>query len=286
MTPLGLGRQLRLRDGQRACHRLCSSGHQLTLAAPNVVQVAELFLVRTLHQGTAMTRIASLLLLVGCASEPIEATPCEQASTTLERCTGEVPEGFRDACDATPDQVATAILAETDADRCPDLGRADIGRTTFIGACVASIHAAYWVVWARSPSSQPLSRELADQLRPWVGDLVDTARVSWNSGLLTHWRVFGHDVVLEEDIAAQTFGNEIFVNETSMSASRKASLIGHELGHVGQYRKYGGVTGFAREYCSSFYDTNFSYRDNALEVEAYDLQGRIELCLDDGSDCL
>ena len=25
---------------------------------------------------------------------------------------------------------------------------------------------------------------------------------------------------------------------------------------------------------------------NALEVEAYDLQGRIELCLDDGSDCL
>jgi hypothetical protein len=233
-----------------------------------------------------MLRTLSLVLLVGCASESLQTTPCDEASATLEHCTGQVPDGFREACAADPETVASTVLAETDAASCTGDGRADgVKQTVFVGACSALVNAAYWVVWARSPSSKPLSNELKTKLRPWFGELVDTARVSWGSDLLARWRVFGRDIILDEDTAAQTFGHEIFVHDAAGTDDATVSIIGHELGHVAQYKRLGGVSGFAREYCEAFYEANFSYRNNALEVEAYDTQGRIETCLAYGSDC-
>lgn len=228
----------------------------------------------------------ALLFSIGCAMDTSEPSLCDQASETLERCTGSVPDGFRDACAANPDTVASGVLAEADAESCVSSGKADgLVESEFVGSCAALVNAAYWVVWARSPKSEPLSSELREQLRPWYGNLVDTIRVSWNSDLLTHWRVLGHDVVLDEDLAAQTFGNEIFVRLVPENDLEMAVLIGHELQHGAQYRAFGGVTGFARKYCAAFYDANFSYQDNPLEVEAYDRQDQIRSCLDYGSDC-
>lgn len=227
-----------------------------------------------------------LLFVIGCAAEPIGPSPCEQATSTLERCTGAVPEGFAEACARSPDEISAGVLAEADGETCGNLGKADgLAEDLFVDGCSALVNAAYWVVWARSPASQPLSPAMRAKLRPWFGDLVDTVKVSWNSGLLTHWRVFGRDIVFDDDTLAQTFGNEIFVRELVGTENQQIALIGHELGHVRQYRKYGGVIGFARQYCTAFYESNYSYRNNALEVQAYDLQHQIAKCLDYGQGC-
>ena len=226
-----------------------------------------------------------MVFTIGCATEP-ESSLCEQATVSLESCTGQVPDDFREACDADPEKVAGAVLAEVDAETCVGAEHADgLAKSEFVGACSALVNAAYWVVWLRSPSSQPLSPALREKLRPWYGDLVDSVRISWNSGLLSQWRVFGHDLILDEDTRAQTFGNEIFVREAPGDDNKVAALVGHELQHGMQYREHGGVTGFARAYCSAFYDSSFSYRRNALEVEAYSAQYRIKACHEYGRDC-
>jgi hypothetical protein len=226
-----------------------------------------------------------LLAIVGCA-QPVEtASLCEEAAATLEHCAGEVPDGFAEGCSANPDAVAGTVLSETNIETCPDPAKSDIGEQGFVDLCSIAINTAYWIIWARSPSSQPLPKAYRDRLRPWAGDIVDTARISWRSGLLTRWRVLGHDVVLEDDTLAQTFDNEIFIREAPRGDNRQLALIGHELVHARQYRQAGGVVGFARNYCSAFYKANFSYRQNALEVAAYDEQYRIKSCLDTGTSC-
>jgi len=222
----------------------------------------------------------AMVLATGCAGEPATSL-CEHASATLERCAGQVPPGFREACDADPETVASSVLAEADADTCPDAAKSDsIGEYAFVDACVAVVNATYWVVWARSPSSKPMPPELRDQLRPWFGDLVDTTRVSWNAQLLGRWRVLGHDLVFDDDTIAQTFGNEIYIRESPTFDNRQIALIGHELTHTTQYREHGGIIEFAREYCEAFYDASFSYRHNELEIEAYSQQGEIKTSLD------
>ncbi len=230
--------------------------------------------------------LTALLFAFGCAA-PLEMSLCDQASETLERCTGTVPDGFREACDANPETVANGVLAEADGESCQNLdGKADgLVETEFIGGCAALVNAAYWVVWAKSPASEPLSKELRDELRPWFGNLVDSIRISWNSGLLTHWRVMGHDVIFDQNLLAQTFGNEIFIREEPNNNIERIALIGHELQHGAQYRAAGSVTGFARKYCKAFYDSNFSYSDNALELEAFEREDKIASCLEYGLGC-
>lgn len=233
-------------------------------------------------------RLLSIALLVGCATEPpSSSSPCDQAAETLERCAGQLPAGFREACDADPEQVASSILAEASADACPDAARSDsITEHAFVDACAAVVNATYWIVWARSPSSQPMSLALRDELRPWFGDLVDTTRVSYDAQLIGRWRVFGHDLIFDDDTIAQTFGNEIFLREPRRDDHAQIALVGHELAHARQYREHGGSVGtFARAYCEAFHDAKFSYRNNALEIEAYDEQDAIKACLDNGQGC-
>jgi hypothetical protein len=234
-----------------------------------------------------MMRALFVMFAIGCAAEPLPtSSPCEEASTTLSRCTGSIPEGFADACAANPDEVASAVLAEADGESCDPNGKADgLAKAAFVDGCSALINAASWVIWARSPSAVPLSAKQKASLRPWFGNLVDTARISWNSNLLTRWRVFGRDIVFDEDTTAQTFGDSIYINQAAADDTSTLVLIGHELRHVSQYRKYGGTAGFARQYCTSFYDASYSYRNNPLEVEAFDGQYKIQRCLTSHQGC-
>jgi hypothetical protein len=221
----------------------------------------------------------SLIFAIGCASEPATSI-CEEAAATLERCAGQVPSGFLAACEADPETVAPTVLSQANVNSCPDAAKSDsILKDAFEDACVAVVNATYWVVWARSPASKPMPTALRDQLRPWFGDLVDTTKVSWNAELIGRWRVLGRDVVLDDDTIAQTFDDEIYIRESMKLDDRQIALIGHELEHANQYREHGGVLEFARGYCGAFYDSEFSYRNNALEVEAYDQQGDIYACL-------
>ncbi len=69
------------------------------------------------------------------------------------------------------------------------------------------------------------------------------------------------------DVGAQTFGTQMFIASPSESAA--LSTIAHELTHMEQAERFGGTQAFYRAYCRGFYRSNFSYRNNELEVEAY-----------------
>jgi hypothetical protein len=45
-----------------------------------------------------------------------------------------------------------------------------------------------------------------------------------------------------------------------------------------QAQRLGGLIGFTGEYCRGFYESGFSYDDNALEVEARARAARIMHC--------
>ena len=239
-----------------------------------------------MQESAAMLRTLPLVLAIGCASESLETTPCDEASDTLEQCTGQVPDGFREACAADPETVASTVLAEADAPSCVADGKADgLDKTVFVGGCSALVNAAFWVVWARSPAGEPLSPELKRQLRPWYGDLVDVVRVSWNSPFVTDWHVFGRDLSFDKHLAGQTFGDTNYVRDAASDDLATFLLMGHELRHVVQYRERGGIAGFARAYCTAFYDASYSYTNNQLEVEARAAALEIKTCLALGSGC-
>jgi hypothetical protein len=239
---------------------------------------------RIARAGRVVVRMAVLAvaILVGCAAEPA-IDSCEQASAALAACTGEVPEGFREACLADPDRIASEILGSVEPDSCQtvDDGKADsIGERAFVAACVPAINAAYLTTWARSPWAKPLPRELRDRLRPFHGDLVDRVKVSFGATMLNRWKLFGREFVFGLRFSAQTYGNEIFFRHAYKPGDAyQIETIGHELAHAQQAERLGGFPAFAAEYCAAYYRARYSYDDNALEVEAYATEDSIRACI-------
>jgi hypothetical protein len=226
-------------------------------------------------------RLAVLgVALVACAAEPPDT--CEQAASSLEVCTGAVPEGFREACLADP-AVAPEILETIDPAACetePDPKGDAVGLAAFVGACVPAVNAAYLTTWARSPWAKPLPSGLRDRLRPFYGDLVDRVKVSFEAQLLNRWRLFGREFRFGMAFSAQTFGNEIYFRHAYKPGDAyQIEVIGHELAHAAQAERLGGFTAFAVAYCTAYYNASWSYDDNAMEVEAVGLEGAIRACI-------
>jgi len=71
-------------------------------------------------------------------------------------------------------------------------------------------------------------------------------------------------------VEAMTFGYTIFFKHSDYQKSRKGlKYLMHELVHVDQVRRKGGEIAFAQAYGRGFLAAG-NYRDNPLEVEAYE----------------
>jgi hypothetical protein len=124
---------------------------------------------------------------------------------------------------------------------------------------------------------------LRDRLRPYYGDLVDRVKVSFGARLLNRWKLFGREFRFGMAFSAQTFGDEIFfAHEYKPGDAYQIEVIGHELAHAQQAERAGGFTQFAAAYCAAYYHANWSYDDNAMEVEAVGFEDRIRNCIRNG----
>jgi hypothetical protein len=81
------------------------------------------------------------------------------------------------------------------------------------------------------------------------------------------------------DIAAQTFGTHIFVEDANTGDREQLVTLAHELVHVRQAQRAGSLGAFARDYCKAFWTSDFSYDRNALEVEAKSIEGDVRAAL-------
>lgn len=71
-------------------------------------------------------------------------------------------------------------------------------------------------------------------------------------------------------VAAMTFGYTIYFDDSDVQKTHAGlRLLMHELVHVDQVRRLGGESAFACAYGKGYLSAG-SYRQNALEVEAYD----------------
>lgn len=239
-----------------------------------------------------MVKLASVLALSGtllsCATDG--RSRCQQAADALSECTGSVPEGFVEACEADTDADTAAFtdsLLEASCDGNAAIGGKEDGHgeALFVTACSALVGAAYVSNRVRSPTPVALTRALKDALRPEFGALVDDIRVSWNAKLVDEWDIGSLRVVLGFDVGAQTFGNTIFMSHAYDATNPRLRIVtlAHELTHARQAQQRGGVLGFARAYCRAFWDASYSYRENALEQEAYALANGMAKCLRSGA---
>jgi hypothetical protein len=77
-----------------------------------------------------------------------------------------------------------------------------------------------------------------------------------------------------DKVAAMTFGYRIYFNRSDIQKTRSGlKLLMHELVHVDQVRRKGGEIPFACDYGKGYLRAG-SYRQNPMEVEAYDFVAR------------
>lgn len=105
-------------------------------------------------------------------------------------------------------------------------------------------------------------------LRVHFGDLVDEVRVVWGAQPLNRW---GDLHLGGTDAGAQTYGEVIYVNFNPHAVSdyQRLSTLAHELVHVQQVRRFGGMRGFGYHYFRDWAKDGFSYDRIDLEEEAY-----------------
>lgn len=83
-------------------------------------------------------------------------------------------------------------------------------------------------------------------------------------------------------VDGMTFGYDIYFKGSDLQKSRKGlRLLMHELVHVDQVRRLGGELAFACKYGEEYVKAG-NYRDNRLEVEAYDFVAKHGASLPDG----
>ena len=211
---------------------------------------------------------------------------CYAAADQLEQCTGEVPEGFVEACMYAPDEEsieAIRDLASADCDDIDPSGKADrLFAGAFARVCEPAVISAYLVTRHRNPPGRSLSASQRRALRPFFGSFVDQARIHFDASLVTQWRVLGMDIQVN-NTTAMAFGPDIYLAQPYRpNNNRQLALVAHELTHTWQAARLGSVRTFANEYCRGYYNAGFSYSDNSFEVEARQVQRHVRDCLDNG----
>ena len=112
-----------------------------------------------------------------------------------------------------------------------------------------------------------------DRLRPYFGNLVDRVRIKYGATTLDNWRIGGTRISVPSD--GQTFCNNIYLTKRHRGEDKELlALIAHEMVHSQQCERLGGASNFGYNYFKYYKRANQNYRNNKLEVEAYDIEAK------------
>lgn len=229
-----------------------------------------------------------------CSSSPVAARNATAVRRPPRRCSAapaRLPLEFLAECEDGAGAGTEDVLDALIASRCEaaDLGsKADgLREMAFVAACLPVIASAFVVIRGRSGGGDPLPDAARERLRPLFGAVVDIVSVTWDSDLIDEWSIPGTGLRLDFDYWGQTFGRRIFMDDDGYRDGDVDQLgrLAHEITHTSQSEALGGVPEFAAAYCRAFWRSDFNYRGNALEDEAFRVQGLVLACLSDGTGC-
>jgi len=133
----------------------------------------------------------------------------------------------------------------------------------------ASFASAARMMREHNPAPATLSAPTKAALRPYFGDLVDAVRVVWEAALADQWAL-GRFSVPRSSWGGQTYGDDIYLSQAEEPGSEgQLEVLAHEMVHVVQTRRLGGLDGFGYEYFKDYYNAGLRYEEIALEKEAY-----------------
>lgn len=247
-----------------------------------------------------MPRLQPLLLSLSCAAvtacaiassgaleEQDFAERCAEAALVLEWCTSDSADEFLEACLAedSPETIAAVeLIVERGCDVAED-GRADYSPAPFVTACTAAILANAVIMRVRNRGAEPLAENYRELFVPFIQANLEDVRIHWNAELSGHIKVFGRRYALSSH-RGEAYGNHIYskFSPGDLGAGMKWHLM-HELVHTEQTNRFGGLTGFAVEYCHGFWRGGLTHGGNHLEQEAFERVDQAKECLRSGGEC-
>lgn len=122
----------------------------------------------------------------------------------------------------------------------------------------------------------PLDNVQKRYLRRYFIDYIDRVRIVYNAQMMDRW-VFGNVAVHFGNVEAiaQTYCDHIYLRDDYNSENmRQLALLAHEMVHVRQCVKTGGLDQFGYQYFVEYKRAKQQYENNLMEREAYDLQNR------------
>ncbi|QDT98026.1 hypothetical protein [Gimesia aquarii] len=126
----------------------------------------------------------------------------------------------------------------------------------------------------RSSTGEALPANIKHKLRPFYDDLVDRVTVHWGTPTLDEWAAAKFKVRLTDtESDAQTYGYDIYTRwqKGEHSDEDVCDLMSHELMHSRQYERFRkSLSNFGYQYFKEYKRSNQNYRNNKLEVEAYE----------------
>ncbi|MGL5195135.1 MAG: hypothetical protein ACRC8Y_16270 [Chroococcales cyanobacterium] len=132
--------------------------------------------------------------------------------------------------------------------------------------------AAAEVMRANNAEPQPLTEFQKQYLRPHFGDLVDRVEVVYNATLMEDWVAASFKINVGES-NAQVYGNTIYIKkEMKEQEFEQLVLLSHELIHCQQHERLGSLGNFGYHYFKEYKKAGESYRNNQMEVEAFDFE--------------
>ena len=220
-------------------------------------------------------------------TETLEAV-CERAEGAAQSCLGDQAVLFEECIamdDTESHRAAMAALADSSCNA-PDSELEDSPKMRFVSACAMAVESARLLSRLRHGSGSALGTTRKQLLRPFYGSLVDRVRIHYDARPITEWRVLGRTIRVGMEVGGQALGYDVYVmRPKNLSDSDQTETVAHELQHVAQFEEAGVSWGFAVRYCGALWDSDFSYRSNALEVEARDQAEAIASCLESPGSC-
>jgi hypothetical protein len=129
---------------------------------------------------------------------------------------------------------------------------------------------------SKNGESRPLDNVQKRYLRRYFIDYIDRVQIVYNAQMMDRW-VLGNVAVHfgQVETIAQTYCDRIYLRDDYKPEDiKQLTVLAHEMVHVRQCTKTGGLDQFGYQYFVEYKRANRKYENNLMEREAYDLQNR------------